>query len=252
MNWRMMPSMSRSALKPRRSARLTSNVPGQLQTICMMRSSSSTYEHAPGLPAPATRSRLSSICPGVTDNPGKFTVRRGSRSDVRTRAACTRLAITVPGDAIHSGVSSGTGQTVSIPASGSRMMPLTNDDAAALGVPGRTATVGRRQTMPSTNRFLEYSWTRSSAIAFSEPYDDCGRHRSIVRHHGRQRAAEHRERAREHEAGRLPEAAARVEQCPRRVDVDPHARGRTPLPPDRSRPPRGGTRGRHRPRPPTA
>ena len=60
-------------------------------------------------------------------------------------------------------------------------------------------------------------------MAFSEPYDDCGHHGGVVRHHRGQRAAEDRERAREHEARRLVEAAARVEQCARRVDVDPHA-----------------------------
>ena len=54
------------------------------------------------------------------------------------------------------------------------MMPLTNEDAAALGAPGRTATVGRRHTMPSTNPFLEYSFTSNSTMAFSEPYDDWG------------------------------------------------------------------------------
>jgi hypothetical protein len=89
-------------------------------------------------------------------------------------AACTRLAVTSSGELIHRRVSSGTGQTVSMPASGSRMMPLTNEDAAALAGPGRTATVAKRQDIPSTNPFLEYSCTRSSTIAFSEPYDDWG------------------------------------------------------------------------------
>ena len=42
-----------------------------------------------------------------------------------------------------------TGQIASTPASGSRMMPLANDDAALFGLPGRTVTVGRRRLRPS-------------------------------------------------------------------------------------------------------
>ena len=71
-------------------------------------------------------------------------------------------------------MSSGTGHTDSMPDSGSRMMPLTNDDTAELGSPGRTATVGTRHTTPSTKPRREYSVTRCSAMAFSAPYDDCG------------------------------------------------------------------------------
>ena len=43
-----------------------------------------------------------------------------------------------------------TGQVVSTPARGSRMMPLKNEDAAPLGLPGRTVTVIRRAERPST------------------------------------------------------------------------------------------------------
>src|SRR5688572_32503733 len=43
---------------------------------------------------------------------------------------------------------------------------------AELGLPGRIATVGTRSTTPSTNPLRAYSFTRSSAIAFSVPYDD--------------------------------------------------------------------------------
>ena len=66
-------------------------------------------------------------------------------------------------------VSSGTGQTDSMPASGSRMMPLTNDDNAEFGWPGRTVTVASRTAMPSTNPRREYSRTSSSVIAFAVP-----------------------------------------------------------------------------------
>ena len=103
------------------------------------------------------------------------------------------------------------------------MMPLTNEDAAALGVPGRTATVGRRQAMPSTNPFLEYSFTSSSAIAFSEPYDDCGTSATSSGTMAGSRAAEDGERAREDEAWRFLEVTACVEQRACCVDVDAHA-----------------------------
>ena len=45
---------------------------------------------------------------------------------------------------------SSTGQMDSWPASGSRMMPLKNEDAAPLGLPGRTVTVIKRAARPST------------------------------------------------------------------------------------------------------
>ncbi|AZU47433.1 cysteine synthase [Aeromonas hydrophila] len=43
-----------------------------------------------------------------------------------------------------------TGHTVTSPCSGSRMMLLTNDEAARFGLPGRTQMVGRRSARPST------------------------------------------------------------------------------------------------------
>ena len=43
-----------------------------------------------------------------------------------------------------------TGQIASMPASGSRMIPEKNDDAAPFGLPARTVTVIRRAERPST------------------------------------------------------------------------------------------------------
>ena len=51
-------------------------------------------------------------------------------------------AITVSGD---------TGQTASCPANGSRIIDDAKVEAARLGRPGRTTTVGRRSARPSTN-----------------------------------------------------------------------------------------------------
>ena len=60
-----------------------------------------------------------------------------------------RLAITERGDVIQVAVVGATGHTASTPDSGSRMMPLANEDAARFGLPGRTVTVGRRNERPS-------------------------------------------------------------------------------------------------------
>ena len=59
------------------------------------------------------------------------------------------LAITARGEITHIFVVLATGHTASTPDSGSRMMPLANDDAALFGLPGRTVTVGRRSERPS-------------------------------------------------------------------------------------------------------
>ena len=57
------------------------------------------------------------------------------------------------GEITHIRVDRSTGQTDSSPFTGSLMMPLAKDDAAALGLPGRTVTVGNRRERPSTNPF---------------------------------------------------------------------------------------------------
>jgi hypothetical protein len=59
------------------------------------------------------------------------------------------LSITRRGEVTHSFVSGATGHAASTPDSGSRMMPLANEDAALFGLPGRTVTVGRRRLRPS-------------------------------------------------------------------------------------------------------
>ena len=48
-----------------------------------------------------------------------------------------------------------TGQIASTPASGSRMIPEKNDDAAPFGRPGRTVTVIRRAERPSMKPLRE-------------------------------------------------------------------------------------------------
>ncbi len=60
-----------------------------------------------------------------------------------------KLRITVVGEVTQTLVVGATGQIASTPDRGSRMMPLANDDAARLGLPGRTVTVGSRRLRPS-------------------------------------------------------------------------------------------------------
>ena len=116
-----------------------------------------------------------------------------------------------------------TGQIASTPDSGSRMIPLANEEAARLGLPGRTTIVGRRSDRPSMNPLRLMSFTSSSPIAFCVPYDDCGVTRRVVRHRIGQAAAEHGERAREHEFRRRIAGARAFEEISRRIEVHAHA-----------------------------
>ncbi len=107
--------------------------------------------------------------------PGRLIVRTGPSASAPTRPACTRLAVVAAGEATHSGVSSGTGHTLSTPARGSRTIPLTKLDIAELGWPGRTDTVGTRHTTASITPRRDASSTSNSAIALVVPYVDWGR-----------------------------------------------------------------------------
>jgi hypothetical protein len=49
------------------------------------------------------------------------------------------------------------------------MIPLTKDDSAEFGLPGRTVIVASRQTTASMKPRREYSLTSSSTIAFAAP-----------------------------------------------------------------------------------
>ena len=64
--------------------------------------------------------------------------------------AAIKASTTFLGESRNIAVSAGTGQATSRPSNGSRMMELANVDAALLGFPGRTTTVGKRSDRPST------------------------------------------------------------------------------------------------------
>src|SRR5206468_9620108 len=106
--------------------------------------------------------------------PGTLIERVSAKLDAGASWPTIRFAMTVRGEDTHTCVLGATGQIASTPDSGSRMMPLANDDAALFGLPGRTVIVGRRRLRPSMKPFRLMSLTISSPIAFCVPYELCG------------------------------------------------------------------------------
>ena len=86
----------------------------------------------------------------MTDSPGRLIERLApealGRQVVRVDEAADRAR---PARSPTSAWLGRTGQIDSSPLTGSLMMPLAKDEAAALGLPGRTVTVGRRSERPS-------------------------------------------------------------------------------------------------------
>ena len=64
--------------------------------------------------------------------------------------AWIKASTTRRGERMYMPVSRVTGQTASMPASGSRTIELAKVEAALLGLPGRTKIVGSRSERPST------------------------------------------------------------------------------------------------------
>ncbi len=114
------------------------------------------------------------MSPTATEMPGTLTERLVANAAAGASCPVRRFSITAAGDCTHIRVPGATGQIASTPASGSRTMPLANDDAARLGSPGRTVTVGRRRLRPSSAPRRDRSATSSSPITFCVPYDECG------------------------------------------------------------------------------
>ena len=65
-------------------------------------------------------------------------------------AAFSTASTTLRGESTYIAWSGSTGQTASSPWSGSRMIELAQVEAALLGLPGLTTTVGKRSARPST------------------------------------------------------------------------------------------------------
>ena len=121
---------------------------GQVRTIRSIAGSRSNVTRS-ATASPATFRSASTISRTVTEMPGTLIVRDAPNALAGASCAITRLATTVRGDTSQMRVDASTGQLASTPASGSRMMPLANEDAALFGLPGRTLTVGSRRLRPS-------------------------------------------------------------------------------------------------------
>ncbi len=100
---------------------------------------------------PATASSASSISPTRTLSAGRFS----ASAAVEARRGSPRRPRSVP-STVRAGDDTGCdtlgdrpGRSPRRPASGSRMMPLKNDEAAPFGLPGRTVTVISRAARPS-------------------------------------------------------------------------------------------------------
>ena len=173
--------------------------------------------------SPATRRSAATMSPTLTLMPGTLIERRVVNADAGASWPTTRLSIAVRGDDTHILVCGDTGHSARSPASGSRMMPLANDDAALFGWPGRTVIVGRRSERPSIMPLRVMSWTSSSPIAFCVPYDDCG---VSAASSGTGSGSAPPNTAIElvnTNFGGVAQLAAALEQVARRVEVDAHA-----------------------------
>ena len=146
----MTSSNEVGAASPSSFARGVENLAGQLPTMARIASSWTQSTRLLGFVFVARSSALS-MSLGVVDRAGRFSAVR--LPQVRSSAV---MALTIPsivraGDDRAIGVDAGTGQVARCPASGSRMIPEMKLEAAALGLPGRTATVMSRRLRPRIN-----------------------------------------------------------------------------------------------------
>ena len=81
--------------------------------------------------------------------PGRLSQRCVPQASAGSSQAWMKASTTLPGDSSQTPVSGPTGHSEITPFSGSRMMPLANEDAAAFGLPARTTIVGSRSERPS-------------------------------------------------------------------------------------------------------
>ena len=120
-------------------------------------------------PGPATRVIAAIISPIVSLRPVRFRQRLNPKAAPSSVAAWIRLATTVRGAVCQTAKSRGTGQFAVCPCSVSRKIEDMKLDAAALGLPGRIETVGRRRPRPSRNPRRDMSDKSNSPMAFCVP-----------------------------------------------------------------------------------
>ena len=225
---RMMSAKSRSApgRAPRRALR---SRPWASWRRCRRTSRRARSATARAHLGPATASSASSISATVTLSAGRLSASAAAerldaasidRDQAFDRARRRRHRMR------HAGVDRADRL---LPASGSRMMPLKNDDAAPLGLPGRTVTVIRRAAAAVDEALARVVGDQVLAHQLVRAVAGLRRRQRVVAHQRRHRrgrvGAEHRDRAGEHEPrGRaLPARAQRVEQRARAVEVGAQA-----------------------------
>jgi hypothetical protein len=125
---------------------------GQPCTIRSMRSSGLNRTRA-ATASPATRASAAMPSLTVTVMPGRLSTRFTPHADEGRSWAWMNASTTLRGERSQMPVESGTGQSAATPFSGSRKMLLANDEAARLGLPGRTTIVGSRSDRPSRKPF---------------------------------------------------------------------------------------------------
>ena len=103
------------------------------------------------------------------------------------------------------------------------MMPLAKDEAAALGLPGRTVTVGNRSAAAVDEALAGVVGDQQLGDRFLGAVRRLRRERRRLEHDLRQRAAVDRNRTGKHHAGPMPCRPADLEQHARAVEIHPHA-----------------------------
>ncbi len=162
------PPSDSCSTKPSARARVAAKAAGQPATMSKTSRSKAkpTFARAS---APATAASASSMAATVALRPGGLMPRSAPIAPVSIVAACRNHSIALRGEQIQTAKSAGTGQSVDRPSSGSRTTAETKDDAALLGRPGRTITVGRRMFTTSRKPLRVASCSSSSPIAFCAP-----------------------------------------------------------------------------------
>ena len=165
----MMASIPGCTEKPSRPlARSAVKAPGQPPTIAATAGSGAGRTRA-RVAGPAARSSPASISPTFTESPGGLMPRSRPSGLVSMVMACRNQSTAWRGEQTQTEKSSGTGNSVARPSSGSRRMAETKEDAALFGRPGRMMTVGRRIFTASRKPLREASCSSSSPTAFSAP-----------------------------------------------------------------------------------
>lgn len=128
-----------SSANPKAFALEMSTLVGQLKTIFSVALSlfSSTSFNASSPPTAFKASNMSRI---VTVTPGIFTIRVPGNFSFGISRASIRFLTTVLGEQIQISRSLETGKMLFSPFSGSRKIPEAKEDAAPVGLPGRTVT----------------------------------------------------------------------------------------------------------------